>query len=150
MVLMEQLLEKYNCTFSHLDFWMIEIIIISYITSKIFKKEIYQHQKFVLYFNLIPILFKIITIISLYKGTEDDKSNNKYKDNKGKLKIIYIVYWYLIPIGLLFYFPLIITKSYVYVKMKYYMDLKYISANIWAFWIYILYFYLWYNYFYKM
>ena len=124
MVLMEQLLEKYNNTFSHLDFWMIEIIIISYITSKLLKKEIYKHQKFVLYFNLIPILFKLITIILSYKGTEDDESNNKKK-----LKIIYIVYWYLIPIGLLFNFPLIITKSYVYVKMKYYMDLKYISAN---------------------
>ena len=96
MVLMEQLLEKYNCTLSHLDFWMIELIIISYINSKIFEKEIYLHQKLVLYFNLIPILFKIITIISLYKGTEDDKSNNKYKDNKGNLKIIYIVYWYLL------------------------------------------------------
>ena len=43
MVLMEQLLEKYNCTLSHLDFWMIELIIISYINSKIFKKEIYLH-----------------------------------------------------------------------------------------------------------
>ena len=82
---MEQTIEKYNCTLSHLDFWMLELIIISYLNAKIFKKQIYNHQKFVLIFNLFPIIFKIITIFLSFKGNKDDESNNKYLDNKGLL-----------------------------------------------------------------
>ena len=32
-------------------------------------------------------------------------------------------------IGIIFYSPLMATKSYVYVKIKYFMDSKYISEN---------------------
>ena len=128
-VLIEQVIEKYNCIFSHLDFWMIELMIISYLSSKILKIQTYKHQKFVLYFNLVPILFKIATIILSFKGVEDDKSTNKFLDNNGNLKLIYINYPFLMIIGIIFYSPLMATKSYVYVKIKYFMDSKYISEN---------------------
>ena len=126
-VLIEQVIEKYNCTFSHLDFWMIELIIISYLSSKILKIQIYKHQKFVLSFNLVPILFKIATIILSFKGTEDDKSTNTFLDNNDNLKLIYINYPFLMIIGIIIYFPLIAAKSYIYIKIKYFMDSKYIS-----------------------
>ena len=128
-VLIEQIIEKYNRTLSHLDFWMFELIRISLLSAKIFKLEIYSHQKFVLIFNLIPIIFKIITIILSFKSNEDNESNNKYKDNNGNLKFLYLVYWFLIPLSLFIYIPLITIKSYVYIKMKWLMDLKYISVH---------------------
>ena len=115
-ILEEQVIEKYNCTLSHLDFWMFELLIIAYLNSKIFLIQIYKHHLFVLFLSLFPILFKIITIVLAYIGNEDIIY---IKDNR----------WYLIPIGLIIYFPLITLKSYVIIKLKWYMDLKYISPN---------------------
>ena len=113
-ILTEFLLDKYGSTLCHLDFWMIELIIISYLSSKIIKTEIYDHQKLVLFLNLFPIFLKIITIILSFIE---------------KQKIIYVEYLYFIPIGLLIYFPLITLKSYIYIKIKWYMKTKYISSN---------------------
>lgn len=58
---------------------MFELIIISFLSAKMSKLEIYSHQKFVLVFNLIPIVFKIMTIVLSFESNEDDKSVNKYK-----------------------------------------------------------------------
>ena len=113
-ILTEFLLDKYGSTLCHLDFWMIELIIISYLSSKIIKIEIYNHQKLVLFLNLFPIFLKIITIILSFIE---------------KQKIIYVEYLYFIPIGLLIYFPLITLRSYIYIKIKWYMKTKYISSN---------------------
>lgn len=136
LVLLDQVIEKYNSTISHLDFWMIELIIISYLNSKLFKMQIYRHQKFVLFFNLFPILFKIITIYYTFKDTNDYKPDyendyNKYQDgaNNDALKIIYVVFWYWIIIGLIIYIPLIVLRSYSYIQLKWFMDIKYISEN---------------------
>ena len=129
LVLLDQVIEKYNSTISHLDFWMIELIIISYLNSKLFKMQIYRHQKFVLFFNLFPILFKIITIYCTFIDSDKSKEN-KYKNKKsGKLEIIYVVFWYWIIIGLIIYIPLIVLRSYSYIKLKWFMDIKYISEN---------------------
>ena len=111
----EQAIEKYNTTLCHLDFWMLELLIIAYLNSKILHTEIYKHQKFVLFFSLIPILFKIITII--IELTEE------------KPRYIYKKHWYWIPLGLLIYFPLITIKAYSIIKIKCFMDLKYITEN---------------------
>ena len=46
---------------------MIEIVIITYITSVMLKTRIYLHHKMIIYFNLIPVIFKIIAItLSFY------------------------------------------------------------------------------------
>ena len=128
LVFLDQVIEKYDCTLSHLDFWMIELIIISYLNSKLFKIQIYGHHKFVLFFNLFPILFKIITIYDTFKNS-DNNDDNKYNNEDGELKIIYVVFWYWIIIGLIIYIHLITLRSYSYIKLKWFMDLKYISEN---------------------
>ena len=118
-ILMEQVIDKYNCTLCHLDFWMIELVIITYLCSKKLHTQIYKHQKLVLYFNLIPIIFKIGTIIYAFKEKEYEQS----------WKIIYTIYPILIPIGILIYIPFMYMKSYANVSLKYFMDSKYFSAN---------------------
>ena len=114
-VLEEQVLDIYSRNLPHIDFWMLELIIIAKLNSIILKIPIFKHQKFVLYFSLVPIIIKIITIII---EIEDGKKEFIYEDN---------LYW--IPIGLLIYFTFVTLKAYVIIKIKWLMDLKYISAN---------------------
>ena len=112
----EQAIEIYIKELGRLDFWMLELIIIAYLNSIIFHIEIYRHQKFVIYFNLIPIAFKIITIF--LELNDYDQKRYAYEDS-----------WYWFPIGLLIYFIIISIKSYAIIKIKWLMDLKYISAD---------------------
>ena len=115
-ILEEQAIDKYEKTLSHLDFWMLELIIICYLNSKMFNIEIYRHQIFVLFFSIIPIIFKIITII--LEMNDGDDGNYPYEKKQ-----------YLIPLGLLIYFLLITLKAYIIINIKMFMDVKYISSN---------------------
>ena len=130
-----------------LDFWMIEIIIISYMTAKIFKNKMYLHHKLIIFLNLIPVLFKIIAIYLSFQDkcnkVGDDyyycfyyKENKclsrnetiSYKLNEG-LKNYYVKNAYLVPIGIIVYLILITLRSYVNSSIKWLMDLKYISEK---------------------
>ena len=124
-VLEEHILKLCMIILQDLDFWMIEIIIISFFTVKMFKIKIFKHQIFAMTINIIPCLFKICYIIlSFYDDTEE---NNMYT---GKLPIIYLKRSYIIiPIGFVIYLILIILRSFINSNIKWYMDLKYISSN---------------------
>ena len=64
MIIEDQLLEGlFIKIFDNVDFWMIELIIVSYITSKRFNFKIYKHQKLAFCINSISFILKIITII---------------------------------------------------------------------------------------
>jgi len=142
-----------------LDFWMIEIIIISYMTSIMFKEKIYLHHKVIIYFNLIPVICKIIAIILSFRDkcnidNEDDyyyiynydnetnhfdmclsKNENASFYNEtgivlnGGLKNIYVKNTILVPIGIFVYIILITARSYANSSIKWLMDLKYISEK---------------------
>ena len=71
--------------------WWNELIIMAKLNSIILKIPIFKHQQFVLYFSLIPIIIKIISIFIEF---EDGQKHFIYEYN---------LYW--IPIGLLIYFP---------------------------------------------
>ena len=114
-VFQEQAIETYNTSLCHIEFWMFELLIIAYFNSKILHIEIYRHQKFVFFFSLIPILFKIT---SIYLEFNDGDKHYPYEID---------LYW--IPLGLLIYFILITIRAYSITKIKYFMDLKYISEN---------------------
>lgn len=119
----DQILILYGLTFKDLDFWMFEIVILSYITSKMFKIEIYNHQILALILNVFPVIFKIATIIISFKNA---KINDV--DNSDKISELYIHNnKYLI--GIIFYFIPITLRSYVNAKIKWFMDLRYISPN---------------------
>ena len=130
-----------------LDFWMIEIIIISYMTSIMFKTKIYRHHKLIIYLNLIPVLFKIIAITLSFHDECNKVGNDyyyyyNYKDNKclsrneaisfnltGGLKNYYVKNTSLVPIGIFVYIVLITLRSYINSSIKYSIDLKYISEK---------------------
>ena len=78
-----------------------------------FKLQIYKHHKFAILFNLSACLLKVATIFL------------SYKDNN----ILYTKYEFLIPIGIIIYFILITIRSFVNAKIKWFMDLRYVSSS---------------------
>ena len=123
-----------------LDFWMIEIIIVCLLNSYMFNLKIYRHQFLIIFFNIIPIILKIVTIILSLKddGNIHSEKKNDYEyyffngthhNPTGRLKSLYVIYKWIIPIGIICYLLLITLRSYVNSKIKEFMDLKYISAN---------------------
>ena len=137
-VLEESLLFVFKDVFLHLDFWMIELIIVHHFIKKMLKMKVYSHQRLMLWFCIVPIMLKLATIIlscideNNYINNERKEGKNgkyKYSDNINKLKIIYIAVPWLSAFALPFYFALIIYRSYVNTKLKWLMDLKFVSIS---------------------
>ena len=110
-ILEEQCLNIFIFGLKDLDFWMIELLILTYLGVKMFKLEIFSHHKCSLMFNLYLCTLKIIIIILSYQDED----------------ILYTKRWLWIPIGISSYLILISIRSYVYLTIKWFMDLKYIS-----------------------
>ena len=99
----EQLLYIFQYAYKHIDFWMVELLIIAEINSKMFNKKIYIHQWLAIFLNLILVILKAGTIIISYF----DKNNFKKNENKNENIPILYIYTFLI-IGLVFYFILVL------------------------------------------
>ena len=131
-ILEEQILSVFKEVFLHLDFWMIELIIVHHFMIKMLKMKVYSHQRLMLWFCIIPIMLKIATIIlSILDNNNhiDTDGNYKYSKEINKLKLIYIAIPWLSAIALPLYFVLIILRSYVHTKLKWLMDLKFVSIS---------------------
>ena len=111
----ELAIEIYCYLLKDLDFWMLELLIVTYLNAKMFKLEVYAHQIFSLFFTIFPSILKISTIVISF-NTKD--TNN-----------LYASYPWSIPLGIIIYLILIILRSYINSKLKWYMDLKYISTR---------------------
>jgi len=96
------------------DDWIIGLLMITLVNYIIFKQDIYKHQKFVIYFNLIS--YVILQILSYY--INDDILNIIYINNK-----------WLIPIAAIFILFLSFCYAYIIAKIKRFMELKYISSQ---------------------
>ena len=103
-VLNEQALYYFNSIFIHMDFWMIELIILTFFMRKLLNLKLYRHQWATIGLIFIPFSLKIGTmIISGFDEKNNLSDENDYKydykqniDNcdpttfPNKLKIIYI------------------------------------------------------------
>jgi len=100
--------------------WMIILLIISFIKAKMFKHEIYKHQKLGIFITFISdFIYQLISFI-LSLNSEEANKRNIYKD--------YLSLWFL-PLGLIIYIIYVSITSYIYSKMKWFMDLKWISMT---------------------
>ena len=105
----------YAVGFDGLDYWMFELLFIYYISSSMLSTPMYAHQKYSMFFIFIFCsLMKTISIIL------------NYFDERNK---IYKTYNVFIPIGLLIYILISFLRAYVVCKLKWCMDLKYISSG---------------------
>ena len=117
----EQLIDLHFLALKDLDFWMFELLIVTYFSIKILKIEIFNHQKCAMWFTLVPFMLKIATIF--ISSIENKEINDK------NLIILYIKQEIYIPIGIIIYIILITSRAYVNTKIKWFMDIKYISPN---------------------
>ena len=111
-IIEENLLLIYVDIFQDLDFWFFELIFVSFIFSKFFSTKILSHQKLGMAISIIVgSSLKIYSIgLSLNSGTFYSKN---------KFLIFFVI----------FYFLLIILRSYVNTEVKIFLDLKYISLR---------------------
>jgi hypothetical protein len=108
---------------------MIEIIILSYFNWKMFKIKAYLHQQLIMILNLLPTISKLISIIISFLDKYNIKGDYyEYKYPEGyeetKLKNLYVLFVYLIPVGILIYLILITLRAYVNSNLKVFMDYK--------------------------
>ena len=127
-VIEEKFTEKLNSIFKHLDFWMLEFLFLSIFSKKYLAIEIYRHQKLAMLLTILPLTLKIATIfLSFYEDEESDSNN--FKPNDEHLKILYVLYPWLIPIGITIYLSMKIMRAYIKTQIKWYMDIKYVSTT---------------------
>ena len=104
------------------DYWMFELLCISLIASKLLKINLYSHQKFGIIINSLScLIFRIILFIILNFNNEDKDDINFY--------YFCIKHKWFIPIAIIIYLFFISSTSYIYTKLKFYMDLKFISLT---------------------
>ena len=101
---------------------MFELLVLSYINAKKFKPKIYRHQILTIIFNsFICLLFKLSCFILSFSLKEE-------KDEKDGKSLFEISGWYIV-LSLFIYIIIITIRSYSYTKIKWFIDLKYISST---------------------
>jgi len=100
---------------------MFELLAMSYINAKMFNLKIYKHQMLAIFFNsFICLSFRLSCFIASF-SMEDEK------DEKDPKSLFEISRWYIV-LGLIIYIIIITIRDYTYIKIKWFMDLKYISS----------------------
>ena len=119
--------------FSYGDYWMLELIIMAYLNYKMFKIQVYEHQKLSLYLISIPFILKSITIVFMFCDEnnyfKDDVINYKYNENKNILKSLFVAHWWLFPIAMIVYFIKMVIDAYIILNIKKIIDFKYVPVN---------------------
>jgi len=107
----------YKSKLRSLDFWILELPLLSYLNSKYFKLKIYRHHKLVIYLNLIICgILKIITLVMFISSGEEGSAFFFYKNNRGA-----------IPLGVISYLIIIASRAFALNEIKVLMEYKYIS-----------------------
>ena len=120
--------------FCYCDFWMMELIVMTYLNNKMFKLKIYKHHLISIYLIAIPFLLKVATIVLLYYDEnnylKDDQINYRYSDKTFYLKSLVVAHWWLLPIAIITYFIIMTINSYLIITIKKIIDIKYTSISI--------------------
>ena len=119
--------EKLNSILKHLDFWMFEFIFLSIFCKKYLQIDIYKHQILAMLLTILPFSLKIVTIALSFNEKPNKKENDNFSSENKPLKILYVIYPWLIPIGIIIYFSMKIMRAYIRTQIKWNMDIKYIS-----------------------
>ena len=125
-VILDQAIEKLHNILRHLDLWMLELIFLGIFSNTILNIKIYNHQIIAMILTVFPLFLKIATIILSFF---DEKIGLQYYREDINLEILYVKKVWLIPLGIIIYSILILLKAYISTKIKWYMDIKYISSH---------------------
>ena len=107
----------YKSKLRALEFWMFELPLLSYLNLKYFKFKIHLHHKLVIYLNLIICgINKIIKLIFFIKDENGNPGFNCFEEN-----------WGVIPLGILTYLIIMISRAFALSEIKVLMQYKYFS-----------------------
>ena len=116
-IILEQIKIIYDKYFLHFDFWMFHLYMLAYLNFKMFNIDIYKHQKLAFFINSFSIIFNVVVIIlTVIEGNED--------------KAIYSQYLWTLSIAIAINIIHSVLLSYCFIKIKSFMDLKFISINV--------------------
>jgi len=123
IMVLQEILEDifYKSNLRALDFWMFELPLLSYLNLKYFKFKIYLHHKLVIYLNLIICsIYQIIALVVLI---------NNYNDKEGDKEAVFKYYkhWGVIPLGIITYLIIMISRAFAINEIKALMQYKYLS-----------------------
>ena len=105
--------------FKDVDFWFLEILIATFIYSRIFLVQIYKHQIFAIILNLIPTFLKITCLILTATSSQEiDEKQLIYRHNK---------LW--IAFGIIMHPILTAFISFINCTLKSFLDLKYTTMS---------------------
>ena len=107
----------YTFALDGLEFWLLELLIVCYLSSKMLKTSIYKHHKLAMIINLFPLFLKYILIV-LSSKLEKETSN-----------LLYIRHMWLIPVSILIYSILALIRSFANLKIKEIIDFNFASQN---------------------
>ena len=127
--IIERIAESIRNILKHIDFWMIELIFLTYFSKQYLQIEIYKHQKIAMLLTILPYSIKIMTIILSFLDKDNNKSQDDFLRQDGLLEIIYVVYWWLMPIGFIIDSLIEFMKAYIAINIKCHIDYRYISIN---------------------
>jgi len=99
-----------------LDYWMLELFFIALMFSKLYNLPLYKHRKFaILFVAIFCTLFKILSTI--WRFLDDDN------------KKIYTKYKWIVPLGIIFFISFTYLRAYIFVKIKFLFDKKFILPS---------------------
>ena len=108
----------YVMDFRGVDFWMCELLFISYITFYMFGIKIYKHQKLAIYFILcLSGIFKILSLNAILNNNEDNEEK------------IYKIYKWIIPILIIIIIISYFFRDFSICRIKWLLDYKYYSVS---------------------
>ena len=107
----------YSFILGGLEFCLLEILIVCYLSSKMLHTSIYKHHKLAMLLNFFPLILKYILIVL---GAKLEKKNSN---------LIYIRHMWVIPVGILFYLILAFIRSFANLKIKEIIDFNFTSIN---------------------
>ena len=114
-IIEDSMVNAYKSNFTDLDFWMLELLILTYLNSIICKQQIYKHQKLSIYINLVICMVKILLIYLSSINKEENGDD------------LYLKYEYFIPVLIVIYLILITLRSFINIKLKILMAINYIN-----------------------
>lgn len=91
-IVLEQMIIIFRKFFVPMDFWMIELFIVAFLNKKIYKIQIYKHQKMAFIFIFISIFFNLLTVILTISEKNEEKA--LYVGNIYSIIIAYFIFCY--------------------------------------------------------
>ena len=82
----------YSLILGGLEFWFLELLIVSYLNSKMLYGPIEKYQKLAMIINIFPLILKFVSVV-LSTKVQKETSN-----------LIYIKHIWIIPVGIVIYF----------------------------------------------